>query len=94
MRLFFVNKRHGKSILFLAFVMVLFYSKTISAQEKSFFSFDNRTYFETDFRYGKYFPFEARHAYMKSLPQYGVDMRIGRQTDGRMKWERDFNYLS
>jgi hypothetical protein len=83
-----------KGILFTLFAFALFFSNTAKAQEKSFFSFDNRTYFETDFRYGKYFPFEPRHAYMKSLPQYGVDMRIGRQTDGRMKWERDFNFLS
>ena len=83
-----------KGSLFLVFAFVLLSSNTTIAQEKSFFSFDNRTFFEADFRYGHYFPFEERHAYMKALPQYGVDLRIGRQTDGRLKWERDFNYLS
>ena len=92
MKHFFINTQLCKGILFSVFAFVLF-SKPVLAQEK-FFSFDNRTFFEADFRYGHYFPFEARHAYMKVLPQYGVDLRIGRQTDGRLKWERDFNYLS
>ena len=83
-----------KGILYFAFALAFCISKPATAQEQKLFTFDNRTYFETDFRYGKYFPFEERHAYMKVLPQYGVDLRIGRQTDGRMKWERDFNYLS
>lgn len=43
---------------------------------------------------GKYFPFEKRHAYMKQLPQYGIDLRIGRQTDGSRQWERSFNHPS
>jgi hypothetical protein len=88
-----VIKRLGKGALFSILALVFFVSKPARAQEK-FFSFDNRTFFEVDGRLGKYFPFEARHAYMKVLPQYGVDLRIGRQTDGRLKWERDFNYLS
>ena len=29
---------------------------------------------------------------MKVLPQYGLDLRVGRQTDGRAQWEKDFNY--
>ena len=66
----------------------------IAKAQESFFSYDNRTFFEADMRLGKYFPFEERHAYMKVLPQYGLDLRIGRQTDGRMQWEKDFNYLS
>ena len=83
-----------KSIVFFAFTFLLFSSHSVWAQEQKLFTFDNRTFFEVDGRLGKYFPFEERHAYMKSLPQYGVDLRIGRQTDGRLKWERDFNYLS
>ncbi len=88
-----VFKRLIKGALFSIFALAFFISKPARAQEK-FFSFDNRTFFEVDGRLGKYFPFEERHAYMKVLPQYGVDLRIGRQTDGRLKWERDFNYLS
>ena len=53
---------------------------------------DSRNIWEADFRLGKYFPFEERHAYMKVLPQYGLDLRVGRQTDGRAQWEKDFNY--
>ena len=83
-----------KSIVFFAFTFLLFSSHPVWAQDQKIFTFDNRTFFEVDGRLGKYFPFEERHAYMKSLPQYGVDLRIGRQTDGRLKWERDFNYLS
>ena len=82
-----------KTLLLAVILAAMTFSKTVMAQE-SFFSYDNRTYFEVDGRLGKYFPFEERHAYMKVLPQYGVDLRIGRQTDGRMQWEKDFNYLS
>ena len=53
---------------------------------------DNRNIWEVDARLGKYFPFEERHAYMKVLPQYGLDLRVARQTDGRAQWEKDFNY--
>ena len=66
---------------------------TAKAQETSVFK-DSRTFYEADFRLGKYYPFEARHAYMKVLPQYGLDLRLGRQTDGRALWEKDFNYLN
>ena len=53
---------------------------------------DSRNLWEVDGRLGKYFPFEERHAYMKVLPQYGIDLRVGRQTDGRDPWEMEFNY--
>ena len=53
---------------------------------------DSRNIWEVDARLGKYYPFEARHAYMKVLPQYGIDLRVARQTDGRAQWEQDFNY--
>ena len=53
---------------------------------------DPRNIWEIDARLGKYFPFEPRHAYMKVLPQYGLDLRVARQTDGRAQWEKDFNY--
>ena len=93
MKQFSFLRQSCKGILVFAFAIV-FFSKPALAQEQKLFTFDNRTFFEADFRYGHYFPFEERHAYMKALPQYGVDLRIGRQTDGRLKWERDFNYLS
>ena len=53
---------------------------------------DPRNIWEIDTRLGKYYPFETRHAYMKVLPQYGIDLRMARQTDGRAQWEKDFNY--
>ena len=55
---------------------------------------DPRNIWEIDARLGKYIPFESYHAYMRTLPQYGVDLRVSRQTDGRAQWEKDFNYLS
>jgi len=76
-------------ILFLALCLCM----TVRGQEQSIFR-DSRNFYEADFRLGKYFPFESRHAYMKVLPQYGLDLRIGRQTDGRAAWERHFNYPS
>ena len=88
------NRGMLPNFLFLiATQLLLLHSFTASAQQQSLFK-DNRTFFEADFRYGKYFPFEPRHAYMKVLPQYGVDLRMGRQTDGRFEWERDFNYIN
>ena len=64
-------------------------------QEKQSLWKDNRNVWEADFRFGKYIPFEkVRHDYMKSLPQYGVDLRVSRQTDGRNQWEKSFNYLN
>ena len=53
---------------------------------------DSRNIWEIDTRLGRYYPFETRHAYMKVLPQYGIDLRVARQTDGRAQWEQDFNY--
>ena len=53
---------------------------------------DSRNIWEADVRLGRYYPFETRHAYMKVLPQYGIDLRVARQTDGRAQWEKDFNY--
>lgn len=77
------------SVLF----FIAFCPHSLEAQTQSLFR-DNRTFYEADLRLGKYFPFEERHAYMKVLPQYGVDLRMGRQTDGHKAWERDFNHLS
>lgn len=89
----FLHKSADRMLCLVALLIVLTFSFTAQAQE-SFFSYDSRTFFEADARLGKYFPFEERHAYMKVLPQYGLDLRIGRQTDGRMRWEEDFNYPS
>ena len=58
-------------------------------EPKSFWN-DPRTIWEVDGRLGKYFPFEERHAYMKVLPQYGIDLRVGRQTTGWEQWEHSF----
>ncbi len=78
---------------FSALLFVLCFHVSSQAQNSSVFH-DSRSFFEIDPRYGKYYPFEERHAYMKVLPQYGLDLRMGRQTDGRAQWERDFNHLS
>ena len=77
-----------KPFLFLEF---LFAPIFIFSQTKTFWN-DSRNVWEIDARYGTYFPFEPRHAYMKVLPQYGIDLRWARQTDGRSQWEKDFNY--
>lgn len=80
-----------KSILF---TFLLFVSFITSGQNVQNLWNDNRNIWEIDGRMGKYFPFEKRHAYMKQLPQYGIDLRMGRQTDGRSQWEKDFNYMT
>ena len=69
MRNTLLHKCVGKKLLF----AVLFFASTlpkVGMAQQSFFSYDNRTFFEADMRLGKYFPFEERHAYMKVLPQY------------------------
>ena len=74
-------------ILFFSFFSTLLFSQT----QNNLWN-DPRNIWEIDTRLGKYFPFEERHAYMKVLPQYGLDLRIARQTDGRAQWAKDFNY--
>ena len=74
------------------FVILVFASIIGFAQTTQSFWNDPRNSWEIDTRLGKYFPFEERHAYMKKLPQYGLDLRVGRQTDGRAQWAKDFNY--
>ncbi len=73
----------------LTFAIILLFSKTTVAQETSIFK-DSRTFYEADFRYGKFLPFESQN-----IPTlFGFDLRMGRQTDGRAQWERNFNYPS
>lgn len=79
--------------LFLSFLLVCIVCTSFGQSSQSLWK-DNRNVWEIDGRYGKYFPFEERHFYMKQLPQYGIDLRLGRQTDGRNQWEKNFNYLS
>ena len=58
-------KHTDKGLIMAMFVIaMLLFSRSVTAQEQSFFSYDNRTFFEADMRLGKYFPFEERHAYM------------------------------
>ena len=78
-----------RSFLFFAF---LFAPIFIFSQTNTNLWNDPRNIWEIDTRLGKYYPFEARHAYMKVLPQYGIDLRVARQTDGSAQWEKDFNY--
>ena len=58
-------------------VFLLFAALRLSAQ--SFFV-------EPALRYGRHIPFNS------DCPVYGVDIRIGRQTDGKKHWESYFNY--
>ena len=78
-----------KNILLTLFTLISFIA--ISQNQPTLWN-DSRNIWEIDTRLGKYFPFEDRHAYMKVLPQYGIDLRVARQTDGRDSWEKDFNY--
>ena len=84
-----------KTFLFFAFLLTPFFifsQPKNSAYETHYGLWDDpRNIWEVDARLGKYYPFEARHAYMKVLPQYGIDLRVARQTDGRAQWEKDFN---
>ena len=76
------------------FLALLFAPIFTFSQTKTNLWDDPRNIWEIDARLGRYYPFEARHAYMKVLPQYGLDLRVSRQTDGRAQWEKDFNYPS
>ncbi len=79
---------------FLLFVSLFGLVEPLFAQTKSFFGNDSRLFVEQGLRYGNYLPFVDRHAYIKKDHVYGVDLRIGKQTDGRKQWEQLFNYPS
>ncbi len=77
---------------FLFSILFIFVTTLSFAQQSTSLWEDPRNIWEVDGRLGKYFPFEDRHAYMKVLPQYGLDLRVARQTDGRDPWEKAFSY--
>ncbi len=81
-----------KFLLHLFCLVLLLATKTVTAQESSLFGDDDRFFIETDLRQGHYIPFVERHAYIKDLPQYGIDLKFGKQTDGTKNWEQWFNY--
>ena len=85
-----------KLLLFLPFVLL---TVSLTAQERvleksSIFGNDNRFFIEQSVRKGFFVPFSQRHQYIKDYSLYGLDLRIGRQTDGSKAWERRFNYPS
>lgn len=63
-----------------------------TALGQSFIDWNDDWYVEAGLRYGQNVPFVKRHAYIKEYPQYGLDLRLGRQTDGSSEWEQWFNY--
>ncbi len=77
-----------------ALYLILFFTLSgfsfVFAQQPSIFR-DSRSCFQAVGHYALYYPFEARHAYMKQLPQYGIDLKWGLQTDGSNFWESVFN---
>lgn len=79
-----------KKKLRFVFLFLLFGAHFAFAQQHCFLK-DSHTYFEAVVRHGHYFPFEKRHAYMKELPQQGIDLKWGYQTDGSRPWEKIFN---
>ena len=86
--IFIVNYKVKKYLLLFAIIIAPVF---LFSQPNNLWN-DSRNIWEVDARLGRYYPFEARHAYMKVLPQYGIDLRVARQTDGRVQWEKDFNY--
>lgn len=80
-----------KKIATLFILMFITSFSTIYGQ--NFFDFkSNDMYIEGGLRYGINIPFVPRHAYIKDFPQYGLDLRLGKQTDGTKEWEEWFNY--
>lgn len=51
-------------------------------------------FIEPSLRYGSFVPFASRHHYIKESSLYGLDLRVGRQTDGSKAWEELFSYPS
>lgn len=77
-----------KIVLLFAFICL----SIVSFGQDSRFWNDNRFYVEAGLRKGNYIPFVQRHAYIKELSQYGLDIKLGKQTDGQQDWEGWFNY--
>ena len=85
-----------KLILLLSFLLLLVSLKAQKDVSKtsSIFGKDNHIFIEQGVRQGFYVPFSSRHQYTKHYSLYGLDLRIGRQTDGSEAWEKLFNYPS
>lgn len=62
--------------------------------KSSVFNSDSRFFIEQSFRKGFFVPFSQRHQYIKNYSLYGLDLRIGQQTNGCKTWETRFNYPS
>ena len=86
-------KNKSLLILFLLPLMSLKAQDTAPISS-SVFGGDNRIFIEQSVRQGFYVPFTSRHQYTKHYSLYGLDLRIGRQTDGSEAWEKLFNYPS
>lgn len=85
-----------KTLLALPFLLLL---GQLNAQNKdlaisSVFGDDSRVFVEQSIRQGFYVPFSQRHQYTKDFSVFGLDLRIGRQTDGSKAWEAEFDYPS
>lgn len=85
-----------KLTLILSFLLLLVSLKAQKniTETSSVFGGDNRIFVEQGVRQGFYVPFSSRHQYTKNYSLYGLDLRIGRQTDGSKAWEKLFNYPS
>ena len=52
----------------------------------------DRIFYELDGHGGLYLPHPS-YGFMKKIPQFGADFRVGFQTDGSKDWERSTNYI-
>jgi len=61
------------------------------AQQKYDFKKDD-WFVEGGLRYGRFLPFEQDDQYLWKCGLYSLDLRFGRQTNGRNAWERDYRH--
>jgi hypothetical protein len=81
-----------KTKLSFFFLLLLFVRSVKQADAQINIDKNADWYIEAGLRRGTYVPYVPRHAYIKEMPQYGIDLRLGKQTDGSNEWEQWFNY--
>lgn len=58
------------------------------------FGQNENIYIEPGLRYGRGLPFDADDSYLWDQPVVGLDLRVGKTTDGSEAWHHWFNYPS
>lgn len=69
--------------------MLLLFPLLCFSQQKYEFRKDD-WFIEGGLKYGRFIPLSYAKSHMWNIGAYGLDLRFGRQTNGRNAWERDY----